>query len=287
MVDSLPTVKEAVYDLRSECADFESFVLDTLGQLETMRADLMERRNDLEAERQRLTQEEAELKQRLADAENGQTGDADIDDQIDRLQSKLDEANAALERERERAEQGGLQERELGDHINQLEQTRAELEAERDQARREREELDSVREELDEARNELDHLRGQSQHLDQGQFAEMEEERLALEAELEQARHRAAELANTIAEQKKQLAEERNGWSEELKQLRGLLESRAILQAAPPNPPHTEHSPESGVAAQAPSSAGMASADPVVGSVMAQFAQLQKDAASRRAKKRD
>ena len=129
---------------------------------------------------------------------------------------------------------------------------------------------------MSEARGELEQARECSHGVEPERLEELQEERAALETELEQARHRAAELANAVAEQKQRLAEERTGWTDELNKLRSLKDMRA--------PPSIAASASKGAPESAPRSslAGIGSSDPVVGSVLAQFAQLQKDAASRR-----
>ena len=57
----------------------------------------------------------------------------------------------------------------------------------------------------------------------------LQQERAALEAELEVVRNRAAELAETAADERRRGAEERAEWSGELKQLRRALEKQAQL----------------------------------------------------------
>jgi hypothetical protein len=96
--------------------------------------------------------------------------------------------------------------------------------------------------------------------------------------ELELVRGHAAELQETVAEQKREMSEQRQAMGEQLQQLRFLLEQQAVApasvqpEAAPqvpaPTPPARESKQEA--------------ADPVVSSVMAQFAKLQQDVAQRR-----
>jgi hypothetical protein len=141
----------------------------------------------------------------------------------------------------------------------------------------------------------------------QTKAAELERDRLALEEELENVRTRAVGMAQTISEQKRQMADEHAQWAAELRQLRRILDKQAtwiaqqsesgsfqwvpgsygvsgtpIAHSAngmPPQnyplnirPPEAEHRHRE--------TAG--SADPVLGSVLSQFELLQKDVARRR-----
>ncbi len=90
---------------------------------------------------------------------------------------------------------------------------------------------------------------------------------------------RASEMAETLAQQGRQMAEERLQWSEELKQMRRLLEGLSQRRPEPesvaaPAPARAETRPAAGHDG--------AEADPVLNSVMAQFEMLQKDLARRR-----
>jgi DNA repair exonuclease SbcCD ATPase subunit len=130
------------------------------------------------------------------------------------------------------------------------------------------------------------------------QLAELQEERAVLEAELTLMRSRAADLQEQAAEHKRQLAERQNELTAELKQLREALaakpwenapaicgagaaavappaESSLTITQPPPAPP----------AMSAASAEKEKPADPLVNSVMAQFARLQKDVAQRRKQK--
>jgi DNA repair exonuclease SbcCD ATPase subunit len=136
--------------------------------------------------------------------------------------------------------------------------------------------------------------------------AEAEHERAALEEELETVRQRCEELAGTVAEQKRQIAEERAEWTAEFRQLRKILDKQsqllaqrmdhhaqaplavvpaAVACAAPNGSNGTNSNGSNGASvsngANVPAARG--AIDPVLGSVMNQFQLLQKDAARRRA----
>lgn len=130
---------------------------------------------------------------------------------------------------------------------------------------------------------------------DRPDIAELEAlkiERLELESELELVRARSTALQETVSLQKQELASQRASVTEELQELRGLLaeQTRLLTEREPASPappatkaqPRTERESSPEVIQDDSSSKHL---DPVVNSVMAQFAKLQKDIAQRRKKK--
>ncbi len=128
---------------------------------------------------------------------------------------------------------------------------------------------------------------------------DLERERTELESELETVRQRCEELSETVAEQKRQLTDERAEWTAEFRQLRKILDKQSQLLAqriesvpGTPTTTTTVNFPHMAASATAPVAAGASVAaapaqnagaiDPVLGSVMNQFQMLQKDAARRR-----
>ena len=106
-------------------------------------------------------------------------------------------------------------------------------------------------------------------------------------------RARSAELQETVSRQKRELAAQRLEVSEELKELRTLIADQAELfaqhepasfvESADHHEPAAEQrSPSSTLVHEEPPAKPQ---DPVVNSVMAQFARLQRDIAQRRKKK--
>ncbi len=108
-------------------------------------------------------------------------------------------------------------------------------------------------------------------------IAALELERHDLETELELLRARASELQTVNSQQKRELAEQRSEVTSELRVLRELLTEQSELRATSDR----EHA----VVSAATHEANTSEPDPVVSSVMAQFARLQKDVAQRRKKK--
>jgi DNA repair exonuclease SbcCD ATPase subunit len=127
-------------------------------------------------------------------------------------------------------------------------------------------------------------------------FLTMEKERAELEAELELVRTRAQELQETVVQQKRELADSRDDLQAELKLLRQLIEQQSDLMSAGGGDdrresltlthPHSRTGPAVPLIrpTQTHVDEAPAGADPVVSSVMAQFARLQKDVAQRRQK---
>jgi len=114
-------------------------------------------------------------------------------------------------------------------------------------------------------------------------IAEVEQERSELEAELERVRSRAAEKHETVDRQQRELKRQRTEMGDEIKQLRKVIENMAAGDSAQTllAMPKAEHKSE-----PATPEKGKSTNDPVVNSVMAQFAKLQKDVAQRRARKK-
>jgi SMC interacting uncharacterized protein involved in chromosome segregation len=116
----------------------------------------------------------------------------------------------------------------------------------------------------------------------QNRLAGIERERVELESELELVRTRATELQEVVNQQRRELVEQRADITTELRLLRELVEQRRETH------PASEYEPDEDVAlvgAASRNDSGSSAPDPVVSSVMAQFARLQKDVASRRKKK--
>jgi chromosome segregation ATPase len=115
-------------------------------------------------------------------------------------------------------------------------------------------------------------------------ITELEQERGMLEEELETVRRRCEDLAQTVADQKRQLTEERAEWTAEFRQLRKILDKQSQILVE--RVEHNQAAPLAVVTAPADggntAAAGRGGVDPVLGSVISQFQLLQKDAARRR-----
>jgi chromosome segregation ATPase len=124
---------------------------------------------------------------------------------------------------------------------------------------------------------------GDSQPADEATVARLsslERERVELESELELVRTRATELQEVVNQQRRELVEQRADVTTELRLLRELVEQRPAHAAD-----EYEQEDDALVGAGSRADSAGSSPDPVVSSVMAQFARLQKDVAQRRKKK--
>jgi len=102
------------------------------------------------------------------------------------------------------------------------------------------------------------------------QLAAERTQRSELESELDVLRHRSAELSETLAEQKRLWAVERDQWNEELRQLRRALERQADLLAQ-----RGAQTADDQPGAARP--AATREADAVVGALREQFEMLQRN----------
>lgn len=135
----------------------------------------------------------------------------------------------------------------------------------------------------------LEQLRQEQRTLEKS-HSEVLRERDRLESELELVRTRACELQEVVSEQQDQLSQQHDDVSDELRQLKTVIESQLSSLSRKSQPIERFTAPVAApVAANVTQpnieSAEAPPADPVVNSVMAQFARLQKDVAQRRKKK--
>lgn len=143
----------------------------------------------------------------------------------------------------------------------------------------------------------MEQLRQEQRTLEKS-HSEVLRERDRLEGELELVRTRACELQEVVAEQQDQLSQQQDDVSDELRQLKSVIETQlsSLQRKSQPFERFTAQVPQQPVAANVtqpqpaysqpqPDAAEAPPSDPVVNSVMAQFARLQKDVAQRRKKK--
>jgi hypothetical protein len=107
------------------------------------------------------------------------------------------------------------------------------------------------------------------------QHVMLEQDRAVLEKELESVRNRASELAESLADQKRQAVQQQSQWTLEIQRMRSLLE--ALVRQT-----HTSEIDHPAKASTASSTAD-AGSDPALDSVLAQFEMLQQDRVRRRA----
>lgn len=297
-VDGLPgfgLIAETLHRFRSQRGELEEFVEAIFVAFEDLGARLT-RRQDL------INQREAELNERQQQLSARQSENEVLRELLQQQEARLESVTAELQRiYQELSEQrAGLS---TGDSDGQLQAAMVKLEEQRDDLR---ERLDVCREELAKradstellattqaelaaARSEILQLqqklqeRSDADHTD----SDAEQERVALETELEMVRRRAAELSESLAEQKDQMKQQQAVWSSELKILRQLVEAQSAVASARPVEEtagkETAASESARVTQAVPKSND--GENPVVDSIMEQFAKLQKDVAQRRKRK--
>jgi hypothetical protein len=182
----------------------------------------------------------------------------------------------------------------VGQLFGELDRMRDRLEQQERKLREERNQLLEERRAFDEQAHSAGSADG-TLGGDPANVSEFQRERAELENELETVRQRCEELSATVAEQKRQLTDERAEWTAEFRQLRKILDkqSQLLAQRVEPAPgalapaptitvPHLAAAPTPQPVAAAVPQQHAAAIDPVLGSVMNQFQMLQKDAARRR-----
>jgi hypothetical protein len=183
----------------------------------------------------------------------------------------------------------------VGQLFGELDRMRDRLEQQERKLREERNQLLEERRAFDEQQARSASFGDGATGGDPANVSELERERADLENELEAVRQRCEELSATVAEQKRQLTDERAEWTAEFRQLRKILDKQSQLLTqrvepvsggAAPAPtitvPHLATAPAQQPVAAAAAPQHVAAIDPVLGSVLNQFQMLQKDAARRR-----
>jgi chromosome segregation ATPase len=310
-IDGLPGVAliaQTLDGLRQQRGSLEGFLEAAFGAMEDLAARLTSRQNELHArealleERQRQISAQHQEQQQLKDLLELQAG------RLETLASELQNVRSQL-LERQDGGVAGVSSEALNSFVAKLEEQRDDLKQRLDVCREElarradnTERLATTQAELSRARAEILELRDRLAELHDAGRADLtaEQERIALETELELVRRRAAELSESLAEQKDQWTQQQSMLSLELRNLRQLLDSYLSTSTISPpasyasapavvHPPQRSDSPaQAPHAAERPAeaqAAAAAPANPVVDSIMEQFSKLQKDVAQRRKRK--
>jgi hypothetical protein len=308
-IDGLPGVAliaQTLDGLRQQRGSLEDFLEAAFGAMEDLATRLTNRQNELHQretlleERQRQVAEQHQQQQQLKELLEFQAG------RLETLAGELHHVRSEL---LQRRESGGAA---VGDDalhsvVSKLEEQRDDLKQRLDVCREElarradnTERLAMTQADLSHARAEILELRDRIAELHDAGRADLtaEQERIALETELEMVRRRAAELSESLAEQKDQWTQQQTMLSLELRNLRQLLDSYLATATLAPatyapaqhHPPQQTSAPAAVAAtaerhaADAPAAAAPP-ANPVVDSIMEQFSKLQKDVAQRRKRK--
>lgn len=279
--------------------ELDRFFTSTFDQLEALSGELLQRQRAFLAEREQTEREmerqAALLEQQRASltvqfeqvVQDSQAASAaaiapEARQELQRMLEETAQQRATLHNAQQVVE---AQATRLAELTDKLLQSQRELVQAQGEIQRQRDALESARTTAPSGNAAEDAasgtLREQLQHLEQ-ERASLTQERTLLEAELDSVRSRAAELAESLSQHQRQMAEDRAQWAEELKSLRRVVERLAqqtperetvsVASTATVSPAACTPRPE----------ASGSGADPVLDSVMAQFAMLQKDLSQRR-----
>jgi DNA repair exonuclease SbcCD ATPase subunit len=259
------SVRGALAECSVQAQEFESFLNEQL--------DALEQRFHRLAERERTQLVSVESTVAATQAEQ-----AEVAREVERLNAELAQAKSQIERLERSTAKGNAAESEVSILRQELEKAAA-------QSSR----MAGMAVELADARAELAELKsrqnmGQSQVVAdyERRLRDVEQERAALENELDHIRKRAAEANTALAEHRKRELEERAEWSGELKQLRRALEKQSMLLVEQQDT-GAVNSTRKTVPVRGDSTPTIS--DPVVDSVMEQFESLQRDMIKRRQQK--
>jgi chromosome segregation ATPase len=250
---------ETTAGFREQCGQFEVLASELYGDIERLGDELVHKADEVEQARQQLEKRERELAEERQ--ENSQLNEL-IESQQSLLQQAINEIQTL----------GRQSSEELAELKRQFAATQAQLGDTRTQ-------LNEAIARAAEAASQLSVAKSGPPPVSddtRARLAKLEHDRRDLEEENKLLRTRAVALQETVNQQRRELAEQQTEISAELKQLRDLLTEREH---------ELQNLDHQAVTLVAPHGKSPAEPDPVVSSVMAQFARLQKDVAQRRKKK--
>jgi len=300
-------LRESLAEICASQEEFCKFFSGVFAELDAISSKLVRKRQAWSLDR---AEAESELQRRSARLEAER---AAIAAEREQAWKEVDERRTQIEHERgqvaaagaepngqllEMLEEAGRERSALQTVLEESQKQSARLAQVADELAHTRAELAEARQEIGQFREGPDHAGGDRArarpdpklqkrlHAMEQELAERDQERVVLESELDMVRNRAAEMAETLAQQQQQMADERQQWTQELKRMRRLLEilsSRGLEHTAAAEAPCSR-----AAAGRTPgksadeAAAARQNGDPVLGSVMAQFEMLQKDIVRRR-----
>ena len=284
-------IGEIVAEFRTECSDFEHLVQSLFDQLDQLRAELERKARDLDKERQRVADRERQLSEQRKETSRIAHQFEHQEAKLSEALGELDELKTLIRRQNEETTQrDALHDTQIVKQLETLQRERQTLHRQLTDAQSELTKSVGLSRDLAQARKEIADLREEvaaraEAGYAQGASGSGGEDRAALEAELEMVRGRAAELYDILAQERRTTAEQRVEATNELKQLRRIVERQAELLGERPQSTTNTVTVARETTVEGfddEPSEDTPSADPVINSVMAQFAKLQKDVAERR-----
>ena len=322
LTEAVRPLQQTAAEFRHECQALDQLTEALLSETEQLRQELEQRANELDEGRRRLAERGRQLSEQrkettrlthLIEQQDSHLAEAlqqlkGLREQIDRerdesrqreeqrvgaLEQRIREAETARDEFRHQLQvlqasaSGGAGGEALGPLLSELADLRRQSAETHEQLAATRSHLGEAIERAAASRPVIAAASGDGTPLAgdaQQRLNELERERPELEAELELVRTRAAELQETVNNQRHELTEQRAEFASELRLLRELVEQNADRFTRPPDE-HGELVLAGTTGRGSHAEAEEAPADPVISSVMAQFARLQKDVAQRRKKK--
>jgi chromosome segregation ATPase len=288
----LASLKQSLSELRGHFEEVGESFHREFQSLDQLRADFIDYSRHLEKSHQHLQAVESRLTDQQRMSEEAALRLQEERETLRVEQLKLETVLS------ERAEANNAEQAALEAKLATLETEKSQLQHELGSVRHQASELVGLEKELAASREEIQVLKAnlegersakpQSSAADgaaDSRIQELEAERGALEFELEDVRVRAVELAESLSDRERRLAEERAEWSRELKELRRVLEQQAKQLAARDESvaePIRDASMGSYLDPRSPEPQEAEVNDLILGSVMAQFEMLQKDKIGRR-----
>jgi chromosome segregation ATPase len=278
--DSIDELREGYRSL-SECVE------QAVSECEQRGTELADCRSQLAEARRSLLELEKVLSERTNAEADATRRSTEQKQQLDSVQAELAESTNKIQASQ--AEEFQCRQR-LEVQIERNQQLQSQIERLQDDETESRNELTQLRAQfgpLTEATVEAARVRGELATVE-GQLAELRDqpdmreqlaiaitERKQAESELDQLRHRSAELSEALAEQKRLVSEEREQWSDELRLLRRAVDRQAELMVHQPGPAAAA-GPAVHASAGEPAPTVAAKNDQVMDSVIKQFEMLQK-----------
>ncbi len=250
-------VEEALADIRACRADSLRFFTETLDEFDAIF-------NCVEAQAEHLAERDALLKSQSVAAAPG--APAAVDESLLKTLTERSETDRQEMRKMQEGVQGQLA--RLAAIASELATTKTEFQSMRDDVERCNQEVAAIKTAAP-AGEQNTHFAEMERN-----YSALQQERAMLEKELDDLRNRAADLTHSLSDQKRQSAMQQTQWNEELKKMRGLMETvtRHITadeprESARDSTPMPKPNPDA--------------VDPALSSVLAQFEMLQQDRAKR------
>jgi chromosome segregation ATPase len=293
---------ESIRELRTGYESVSECLEQSLAECDLRAAELVDCRQQLMTANRNLADQEHRLAERARTEADAQSRCAALQQRVDAMQSQLGELQLLASGAQAEAAQSQQRLEIQIEHNGQLHAQMTRFESEGEVSRSELAQLRAqfgplaesasdaarLRGELASAEAELARLRDQTASVPadadlREQLTAAEAEREHMESELELLRNRGAELSEALAEQTRTIADEREQWNEELRQLRRAVERQAeLLARGPSDSPDNAQAPAADPPRTRPSQSGHGDGV-VVDSLLEQFALLQKDKVRKRA----